>query len=151
MIIIIIVNFICIAPFIQNADQSASRKKYFKKKKNIKSIKQEHMHRKKGGKWKEKREILHYIQMRLLFLSDVELHTGGTMTFETSSSSNWCVSVFCLCRPAMQQQLKPEQLIYDNRLLSYSARLTSAVNTVLTHIGFLQNQNESSWYYLCPV
>ncbi|XP_044209520.1 uncharacterized protein si:zfos-464b6.2 isoform X1 [Thunnus albacares] len=47
-------------------------------------------------------------------------------------------------RPAVQQKLKPEQLIFDNRLLSYSARLTSAVNTVLTETEFLRNQDESS-------
>ncbi|KAM7412526.1 hypothetical protein PAMA_020075 [Pampus argenteus] len=32
-------------------------------------------------------------------------------------------------RPAVQKQLKPDQLIYDGRLQRYSTRLTSAVNT----------------------
>ncbi|KAM7412529.1 hypothetical protein PAMA_020076 [Pampus argenteus] len=40
-------------------------------------------------------------------------------------------------RPAVQKQLKPDQLIYDGRLQRYSTRLTSAVNTVLKHTGFL--------------
>ncbi|CAJ1066322.1 uncharacterized protein LOC127363141 [Xyrichtys novacula] len=40
-------------------------------------------------------------------------------------------------RQPMQKGLKPEQLIYDGRLLNYSPQLTSAVNTVLTESGLL--------------
>lgn len=47
-------------------------------------------------------------------------------------------------RSAMQPELKPEELIYDGRLLSYSSRLTPAVNTVLTETEFLPSQVESN-------
>uniref|UniRef100_A0A3B3TQS4 Glycosyltransferase family 92 protein n=1 Tax=Poecilia latipinna TaxID=48699 RepID=A0A3B3TQS4_9TELE len=41
------------------------------------------------------------------------------------------------CRPRRQTELKPEQLIYDGRLLKYSGRLVSAVNGVLRDNGLL--------------
>lgn len=40
-------------------------------------------------------------------------------------------------KPRGKTNLKPEQLIYEGRLLSYSAVLTSAVNTVLGETGLL--------------
>uniref|UniRef100_A0A3Q2GP03 Glycosyltransferase family 92 protein n=1 Tax=Cyprinodon variegatus TaxID=28743 RepID=A0A3Q2GP03_CYPVA len=38
-------------------------------------------------------------------------------------------------------ELKPEQLIYDNRLLNYNAQLSSAVNIVLRDTGLLSEDN----------
>ncbi|KAM4589122.1 uncharacterized protein V3H82_003283 isoform 1-T1 [Fundulus diaphanus] len=40
-------------------------------------------------------------------------------------------------KPRGQIDVKPQQLIYDGRLLSYSSRLTSAVNAVLRETGLL--------------
>ncbi|XP_061576572.1 uncharacterized protein LOC133442580 [Cololabis saira] len=40
-------------------------------------------------------------------------------------------------RPKQQPDLKPEQLIYDSRLLNYSTRLIPTVSTVLTENGLL--------------
>ncbi len=53
----------------------------------------------------------------------------------TMSVYNDCA--FCLCRAPKQTQLTPDQLIYDGRLLSYSAHLTPTVNTVLRETGRL--------------
>ncbi|XP_038548456.1 uncharacterized protein LOC119882487 [Micropterus salmoides] len=44
-------------------------------------------------------------------------------------------------RAAIQTELKPDQLIYDDRLLSYSTRLIQTVNTVLKESGFLQENS----------
>ncbi|XP_038549428.1 uncharacterized protein LOC119883034 [Micropterus salmoides] len=44
-------------------------------------------------------------------------------------------------RAAIQTKLKPDQLIYDDRLLSYSTRLIQTVNTVLKESGFLQENS----------
>uniref|UniRef100_A0A3Q2P6L3 Glycosyltransferase family 92 protein n=1 Tax=Fundulus heteroclitus TaxID=8078 RepID=A0A3Q2P6L3_FUNHE len=46
-------------------------------------------------------------------------------------------SALCVCRPRGPTSLKPKQLVYEGRLLSYSAHLTSAVNTVLKETGLL--------------
>uniref|UniRef100_A0A3Q2D5R7 Glycosyltransferase family 92 protein n=1 Tax=Cyprinodon variegatus TaxID=28743 RepID=A0A3Q2D5R7_CYPVA len=40
-------------------------------------------------------------------------------------------------KPRDLTELKPDQMIYDGRLLSYSSRLSSAVNTVLRQTGIL--------------
>ncbi|XP_071352811.1 uncharacterized protein [Trachinotus anak] len=42
-------------------------------------------------------------------------------------------------RAAKRPELKPDQLIYDDRLLSYSKKLKLAVNAVLRKSGFLPN------------
>ncbi|XP_029028365.3 uncharacterized protein LOC114868716 [Betta splendens] len=44
-------------------------------------------------------------------------------------------------RPAKQPNLKAKQLIYDDRLLSFSKRLIPAVNTTLRQSGLIPQQN----------
>ncbi|XP_038140762.1 uncharacterized protein LOC119783355 isoform X2 [Cyprinodon tularosa] len=46
-------------------------------------------------------------------------------------------------KPRDLTELKPDQMIYDGRLLSYSSRLSSAVNTVLRQTGILPASSSS--------
>uniref|UniRef100_A0A671TZ39 Glycosyltransferase family 92 protein n=1 Tax=Sparus aurata TaxID=8175 RepID=A0A671TZ39_SPAAU len=51
------------------------------------------------------------------------------------------MSAFCLCRHAKQPKLTQDKLTYDDRLLSYGARFTPNVSTVLRECGLLQKDS----------
>uniref|UniRef100_A0A667X7K8 Glycosyltransferase family 92 protein n=1 Tax=Myripristis murdjan TaxID=586833 RepID=A0A667X7K8_9TELE len=48
---------------------------------------------------------------------------------------------FFFSRPPMQTGLTPDKLIFDGRVLGYSARLIQAVNTVLREAGLIQKDS----------
>uniref|UniRef100_A0A3Q4I5B9 Glycosyltransferase family 92 protein n=1 Tax=Neolamprologus brichardi TaxID=32507 RepID=A0A3Q4I5B9_NEOBR len=54
-----------------------------------------------------------------------------------NAQHGWSALVFAFCRIPTQKNLTKDKLIYDGRLLSYSAHFIPAVNKVLRETGFL--------------
>uniref|UniRef100_A0A3Q4N954 Glycosyltransferase family 92 protein n=1 Tax=Neolamprologus brichardi TaxID=32507 RepID=A0A3Q4N954_NEOBR len=62
---------------------------------------------------------------------------GALNAQETMNSTLRAALVFAFCRIPTQKNLTKDKLIYDGRLLSYSAHFIPAVNKVLRETGFL--------------
>uniref|UniRef100_A0A671U0I5 Glycosyltransferase family 92 protein n=1 Tax=Sparus aurata TaxID=8175 RepID=A0A671U0I5_SPAAU len=65
----------------------------------------------------------------------------GTSEWLLSPLTVNVMSAVCLCRPPKQPKLTEDKLIHDDRLLSYGARFTPNVSTVLRECGLLQKDS----------
>lgn len=70
----------------------------------------------------------------------VQQMAGMLWCWELAAVLNCSVPVYSH-RASDQTHVPPDQLVYDDRLLSYSARLTLAVNVVLRETGLLSEDS----------